>query len=132
MKTALSMILMNYKISKLYHVRDIMKIKKGCPARTPPGKTAFFLSLKSPYRFMLYTFCLFATNTGKVSLPFSSFPSVIVTFLSEITYSTFAPASTTVSCISTQFFTFAPLATLTPRNRMLFSTSPRLHSHLLP
>ena len=32
----------------------------------------------------------------------------------------------TVSCISTQFFTLAPLATFTPRKRTQFSTSPSM------
>jgi hypothetical protein len=52
--------------------------------------------------------------------------AVMRTSLSVIRYSISAPDSTTVSCISTQFLTFAPLPTLTPRNNTLFSTSPSI------
>ena len=60
------------------------------------------------------------------SFPVSDLPSVTRTFLSVITYSTLALSSTTVSCISTQFFTFAPFPTWTPQNRTLLSTSPSI------
>ena len=50
----------------------------------------------------------------------------MVTFLSVTIYSISTPCSTAVPCISTQFFTLAPLATRTPRNSTQFSTSPSM------
>ena len=41
-------------------------------------------------------------------------------------FSTTAPASMTVSCIKIQFLTTAPLPTLTPLKRILFSTEPSI------
>ena len=96
-----------------------------CPSIVIYSTLAVGISI-SFYSF-LYTTWSFAINTGKESVPLSCFPSDTVTYLSETTYSISAPASITVSCIRMQFFTFAPLATLTPRNKMLFSI---FHRHL--
>ena len=76
--------------------------------------------------FWRYTVRFFATYTGKVSLPARALSVVIFTFLSVTTYSTWAPGSTMVFYISTQFFTLAPFFTFTPRNSTQFSTSPSM------
>ncbi len=68
----------------------------------------------------------FWTYTGKLAVPDSFLPAVILTFLSVTTYSISTSFSTTVSCIRTQLRTTAPFLTLTPRNSTQFSTVPSM------
>ena len=95
---------------RLHHVTQTAGLGVGCALGGQDGNS--------------HTVSPLLTITGLLGLPISWVPGRTVTFLSRITYLSFAPSPMTVSFITMQSSISASSQRVTCRNRIQFSASP--------